>query len=238
MQIKTAMVLAAGKGERMRPLTDACPKPMIVVAGKPMMDYSIDQLEKEKVQKIVVNVCHHGSMIVEHLENRKHPDIIFSPEVERLETGGGVLKALPHLGRKPFFVINGDILWSNKNGNTLRMLQEAWTDEMDALLLVVPLKSARGYDGSGDYNLTSSGKLKRRTDEKANYVYGGVQILHPRLFAGEETRAFSLNKLYDKAEERGTLFGFEHKSLWFHVGTPESLMETRAWFEEHSLIEA
>ena len=238
MQIKTGMVLAAGKGERMRPLTDACPKPMIVVAGKPMLDYAIDNLAKEKVEKVVVNVCHHGAMIVEHLEKRTHPKIVFSPEVERLETGGGVLKALPELGKNPFFVINGDILWSNKNGNTLKMLQEAWTDEMDALLLVVPLKSARGYDGAGDYNLTSCHQLKRRTGEQAKYVYGGVQILHPRLFEGEELGAFSLNRVYDKAEEKGTLFGFEHKSLWFHVGTPESLMETRAWFEEHSLIEA
>lgn len=232
------MILAAGKGERMRPLTDACPKPMIVVAGKPMLDYAVDQLEKEKVQQVVVNVCHHGAMIVDHLEKRAHPNIIFSHEVERLETGGGVLKALPELGTNPFFVINGDILWSNKNGNTLKMLQDAWTDEMDALLLVVPLKSARGYDGIGDYNLTPSHRLKRRTGEKAKYVYGGVQILHPRLFEGEEPGAFSLNKLYDKAEEKGTLYGFEHKSLWFHVGTPEALMETRAWFEEHSLIEA
>lgn len=238
MRIKTAMILAAGKGERMRPLTDACPKPMIVVAGKPMLDYAVDQLEKEKVQKIVVNVCHHGSMIIEHLEKRKHPQIIFSQEVERLETGGGVLKALPELGKDPFFVINGDILWSNKNGNTLKLLQDAWRDEMDALLLVVPLKSARGYDGDGDYDLTSAHRLKRRSKEKAKYVYGGVQILHPRLFEGEAPGAFSLNKLYDKAEAKGTLYGFEHKSLWFHVGTPEALMETRAWFEEHSLIEA
>lgn len=238
MRIKTAMILAAGKGERMRPLTDACPKPMIVVAGKPMLDYAVDQLEKEKVEKIVVNVCHHGAMIVEHLEKRVRPHIIFSEEVERLETGGGVLKALPELGKNPFFVINGDILWSNKNGNTLKMLQDAWRDEMDALLLVVPLKAARGYDGLGDYDLLTSGQLKRRTEEKANYVYGGVQILHPRLFEGAESGPFSLNKLYDKAEQKGRLYGFEHKSLWFHVGTPESLMETRAWFEEHSLIES
>jgi MurNAc alpha-1-phosphate uridylyltransferase len=238
MHIKTGMILAAGKGERLRPLTDACPKPMIAVAGKPMMDYAVDQLEKEKVQKVVVNVCHHGEMIVEHLEKRKKPKIVFSYETERLETGGGVLKALPDLGKNPFFVINGDILWSNKNGNTLQMLREAWTDEMDALLLVVPMKSTRGYDGIGDYNLNASGKLKRRTGASAKYVYGGVQILHPRLFEDEDLGAFSLNKIYDKAEKKGTLYGLEHQSFWFHVGTPEALMETRAWFEENSLVEA
>ena len=177
-------------------------------------------------------------MIVEHLTKRKKPKVIFSREEERLETGGGVLKALPHLGKDPFYVINGDILWSNKNGNTLKMLREAWDDKMDALLLVVPINSTRGYDGVGDYNLSPSNKLKRRTGEKAKYVYGGVQILHPRLFEGEETTVFSLNKLYDKAEKAGTLYGLEHKSYWFHVGTPEALMETRAWFEEHSLVEA
>lgn len=238
MQIKKAMVLAAGKGERLRPLTDACPKPMIVVAGKPMMDYAIDQLAREKVQDVVVNVCHHGDMIVKHLSKRDKPNIIFSREDERLETGGGVLKALPHLGPNPFYVINGDVLWSNKNGNTLKMLQDAWEDHMDALLLVVPLKSTRGYEGVGDYNLGVSGKLRRRTGDSAKYVYGGVQILHPRLFEGESLEPFSLNKLYNKAEAKGTLYGMEHKSYWFHVGTPEALMETRAWFEEHTLIEA
>jgi MurNAc alpha-1-phosphate uridylyltransferase len=177
-------------------------------------------------------------MILNHLEKRKKPKIFFSHETERLETGGGVFQALPKLGKDPFFAINGDILWSNKHGNTLKMLQEKWTDEMDALLLVVPLKLTRGYDGVGDYTLSSSGKLKRRTGEHAKYVYGGVQILHPRLFEGEEPGVFSLNKLYDKAEKKGTLYGLEHQSLWFHVGTPESLMETRAWFEEHSLVEA
>lgn len=238
MPIKKAMVLAAGKGERLRPLTDACPKPMIVVAGKPMMDYAIDQLEREKVEDIVVNVCHHGDMIVRHLSKRKKPRVTFSKEEERLETGGGVLKALPHLGPDPFYVINGDILWSNKNGNTLKMLQDAWEDHMDALLLVVPIQSTRGYDGVGDYNLGTTGKLRRRTGEKAKYVYGGVQILHPRLFEGQALEAFSLNKLYDKAQKKGTLYGMEHKSYWFHVGTPEALMETRAWFEEHTLVEA
>ena len=238
MLIKKGMVLAAGKGERLRPLTDACPKPMIVVAGKPMMDYALDQLAQEKVEEVVVNVCHHGDMIVEHLEKRKKPKIIFSKEEERLETGGGVLKALPHFDNKAFFVINGDILWSNKNGNTLRMLRDFWRDDMDALLLVVPMKSTRGYDGHGDYNLSTAHKLKRRTGEKAKYVYGGVQILHPRIFEGEEIHPFSLNKIYDKAEKKGTLYGLEHKSYWFHVGTPEALMETRAWFEEHTLVEA
>lgn len=238
MPIKTGMVLAAGKGERLRPITDTCPKPLVTVGKSSMLDRAIDALGNHGVTTVVVNVSYHKEMIIEHLKLRAHPHIIISEEPERLETGGGVLKALPHLGPKPFYVINGDILWSNAQGNALDTLQKTWNDSMDALLLLIPLKNARGYDGEGDYVKNSKGQLSRRTSpSQTAYIYGGVQIIHPRLFEGETEPYFSLNKLYDKAQEKGTLYGIEHKGLWFHVGTPQSLMETRAWFEENQLAE-
>ncbi len=234
MKIKTGMVLAAGKGERLRPLTDACPKPLIVVGKKSMLDHAIDHLQDVGVEKVVVNVCHNADMIIDHLKTRKKPPIIISKEDERLETGGGVLNALPLLKDDHFYVVNGDILWSDGDIPTLQRLSEAWKPSMDALLLMVPLKNAQGYEGEGDYNMNSKGKLSRHHGSgMAQYVYGGVQILNARLFKGEELERFSLNKLYDKAESNGTLYGLVHDGLWFHVGTPESLMETRAWFEEH-----
>jgi MurNAc alpha-1-phosphate uridylyltransferase len=235
MKIETGMVLAAGKGERLRPLTDACPKPLIVVGGRSMIDRIIDELEKAKVKKVVVNVCYHGDMIMSHLEKRTKPKIIFSEEIERLETGGGVLNALPQLGKHPFFVMNGDILWADMNNSSvLETLKKAWNDKMDALLLMVPIKNVQGYKGNGDFKMNSKGHLERPLpDKKASYVHVGMQILHPRLFEGEEIEPFSLNKLYNKAQEKGTLYGVEHKGLWFHVGTPEALVETRAWFAEH-----
>ncbi len=238
MKIKTGMVLAAGKGERLRPLTDACPKPLIVVSGRSMIDRIIDELEKVHVDKVVVNVCYHGDMIMSHLQNRTSPKIIFSEEVERLETGGGVLNALPELGKDPFFVMNGDILWANvKGAGVLETLKKTWNDKMDALLLMVPTKNVQGYTGNGDYKMNSKGHLERPLPgKKAPYVHVGVQILHPRLFEGEEIHPFSLNKLYNKAQEMGTLYGVEHKGLWFHVGTPEALVETRAWFAEHQVM--
>ncbi|MEI8321316.1 MAG: nucleotidyltransferase family protein [Alphaproteobacteria bacterium] len=236
MKIETGMVLAAGKGERLRPLTDACPKPLIVVGRKSMLDHAIDHLKQVGVKKVVVNVCHNGDMIIDHLKSRKSPQIVISKEDERLETGGGVLNALSHLSSDYFFVINGDILWSDAETPTLELMEKAWKPSMDALLLMVPLKNSYGYDGEGDYDMNSKGKLSRHhAAGHAEYVYGGVQILNARLFEGEEVGQFSLNKLYDKAESKGTLFGLEHKGLWFHVGTPEALMETRAWFEEHEL---
>lgn len=234
MKIKTGMVLAAGKGERLRPLTDACPKPLIVVGKKSMLDHAIDHLQKVGVEKVVVNVCHNADMIIEHLSHRKKPHIIISKEEERLETGGGVLNALHYIQDEYFFVINGDILWSDHHADTLQALSESWKSNMDALLLMVPLENAKGYDGEGDYDMDTKGKIRRHHgDGEAQYVYGGVQILSARLFKGEHIGSFSLNKLYDKAESNGTLFGKVHQGLWFHVGTPEALMETRDWFEKH-----
>jgi MurNAc alpha-1-phosphate uridylyltransferase len=219
------MVLAAGRGERMRPLTDHTPKPMIEVEGQPIIDRILDRLAEAGVEDVVVNLHHMGDVLERHLEGRVAPRLAFSREAERLETGGGVRKALPLLGPDPFFVLNGDVVWLDGKTPALARLAAAWDDRtMDALLLVQPTVRAGGYDGPGDFALCPLGRLRRRRDlEIVPYVFAGVQILHPRLFAGAPDGRFSLNLLYDRAERAERLAGLRHDGAWFHVGTPEQL---------------
>ncbi len=234
MIINKAMILAAGRGERMRPLTDTCPKPLISVDGAPMIDHILDHLEEIGVKDVVVNTSYLGDMLHEHLEKRASPTIHFSDEDRPLETGGGVVKALPAFGEEPFFVINGDVVWSDQKANCLKELSQSWKKDMQALLLMVPLDKARGYQGDGDYNMNSHGVLRQKEPgEKATYVFSGIQILRPSIFKGLEPGRFSLKAVYDGLEEKGELYGLELKGLWFHVGTPEHLASTREWFEQH-----
>lgn len=234
MVIKKAMVLAAGRGERMRPLTDFCPKPLINVDGAPMIDHILDHLDEINVRDVVVNASYLGDMLHHHLAKRSSPHITFSDEETPLETGGGVLKALPELGDDPFFVINGDVVWCDQKNNSLKELSKAWKKGMKALLLVVPKTQAQGYQGKGDYDLTSTGLLTHRKEEThADYVFSGIQILHPSIFADLEPGRFSLKAVYDRLEEEKALHGLAHKGLWFHVGTPEHLNSTREWFDQH-----
>jgi MurNAc alpha-1-phosphate uridylyltransferase len=237
MFIKKAMILAAGRGERMRPLTDICPKPLINVDGAPMIDHILNHLEEIGVEEVVVNTSYLGDMLHKHLEGRRTPHITFSDEDAPLETGGGVFKALPEFGEDPFFVINGDVVWSDKKTNCLKDLSKAWKKDMQALLLVVPKDRAQGYQGDGDYDMTSSHHLKKRVaDKTAKYVFSGIQILHPSLFKEWEPGFFSLKAVYDKLEEENSLYGLEHKGLWFHVGTPEHLNATREWFDQRKEV--
>lgn len=223
------MVLAAGLGLRMRPLTDNLPKPLIPVAGRCMLDRVLDHLTVAGVSRRVVNTHYLGAMVADHLEARRQDEgaaatIVISHEPELLDTGGGVVKALPLLGAAPFFVINGDILWRDGAEPALRRLGAAWADDrMDALLLVHPRDSAIGYDGPGDFDLASDGRLTRRTQATAPFVFTGVQILSPRLLDGAPAGAFSLNKLYDRASAARRLHGIVHSGHWFHIGTPEGL---------------
>lgn len=219
------MVLAAGLGERMRPITLTTPKPLIVLAGRTMLDRAIDALAEQGVEQVVVNAHHLADVVARHLAGRSRPPIRLSIETERLETGGGVRNALPLLGVEPFFVINGDILWRDGPQPTLADLADAWDGErMDALLLLHPVSSALGYAGPGDFRREGDGRLIRRAaDERAPYLFAGLQILHPRLFAGAPDGAFSLNRLYDRAIGRGRLYGVEHRGRWCHVGTPADI---------------
>lgn len=223
---RRAMVLAAGLGLRMRPLTLTRPKPLVMLAGRTLLDRALDALVAAKVERAVVNTHYLGGMIAEHLSQRTAPKITLSPEVTLLETGGGVAKALGRLGASPFFVVNADVAWTDGAEPALLRLAAAWRARaMDALLLVQSVARATGYDGAGDFEIASDGRLSRRTGDRAPLVFTGVQLLHPRLFGGAPDGAFSLNLLYDRAAQTGRLYGLVHDGAWYHVGTPVALAE-------------
>jgi MurNAc alpha-1-phosphate uridylyltransferase len=221
-----AMVLAAGLGLRMRPITDNLPKPLVKLAGRALLDRALNALAAAGVSDAVVNTHYLPHMIEDHLAARTAPRITISREPDLLETGGGVTKALPHLGAAPFFVANADIAWEDGPTPALSRLAAAWKDDaMDALLLLQPLVAAPGYDGAGDFTCDDTGRLARRSGDRAPYVFTGVQMLHPRLFTGAPAGAFSMNILYDRALAAGRLYGLVHDAAWYHVGTPDALDE-------------
>jgi len=227
---KKAMVLAAGFGRRLRPITDNLPKPLVRLCGRTMIDRALDRLVEAGVEQAVVNLHYLGDQIVEQLSKRDDLAISYSREDPILETGGGVNLALSRLGPEPFFVINADICWTDGCGSALKRLASAWRDEtMDALLLLQPMVSAIGYDGwAGDFMLDPLGRVRRRGEREISpFLFAGIQILHPRLFAGAPVDApggaYSLNLLYDHAAESERLWGQRHDGLWFHAGTPEAL---------------
>lgn len=225
------MVLAAGRGLRLRPLTEHTPKPLVQVAGRALLDHALDLLVAADVREIMVNAHHLAEQIERHMAAfaRRHPmlTIHVSREVELLETGGGVLKALPWLGAEPFFVLNSDVIVRDGASPALARLAERFDPRsMDALLLLQPVERAFGYDGAGDYAIDREGRLTSRGDRpSAPFVFTGTQILTPRLFSGERGGAFSLKRLYDRAEAAGRLFGLVHDGAWLHVGTPSALAD-------------
>ncbi len=226
------MVLAAGLGLRMRPLTLTNPKPLIPVAGRCMLDRALDHLAAAGLSRAVVNAHWLADRVRDHLAARPHDfpaGLSVLVEDELLETGGGVANALPLLGDRPFFVVNGDIVWTDGAVPALTRLAQAWDDAaMDALLLLQPVETAVGYEGRGDFHLDPSGRPRRRDGETAPLVFAGVQLLHPRLFAGAPSGAFSLNLLYDRALGRERLSGIIHDGGWYHVGTPDALPQVEA----------
>jgi len=233
---KSAMVLAAGLGTRMRPISDTVPKPLVEVGGRTLIDHAIDRLAQAGVEEIVVNVHYKAEMIVAQLAARDHPRIRISREAELLETGGGVAHALPLLGEF-FFTVNADIMWLDGVEDTLARLAAAFDPAgMDAILLLQRTVAAVGYDGSGDYFLDSVGVPRRRGErEIVPFIFAGVQLLHRRLFDGVAERRFSLNLLYDRAERAGRLRAIVHDGEWYHIGTPEGLVATRARLARHRI---
>ena len=227
---RSAMVLAAGLGKRLAPLTDRLPKPLVKVCGRALIDHLLDRLVAAGVENAVVNLHHHAERLEAHLADRARPRLHFSREATLLETGGGVVKALPLLGGGAFFVANADVLWLDGTTPALARLAAAWDEStMDALLLMQPSVAARGYEGLGDYFLDPFGQLRRRGErEIAPFVFAGVQLLHPRLFAGMAVERFSLNRVFDHAEANGRLFGIRHDGAWFHIGTMAGLAEAEA----------
>lgn len=223
---RTAMVLAAGFGERMRPLTAQMPKPMVPVAGKPLLDHVLDRLAEAGVERAVVNVHYLADQIERHVAGRTKPRVTISDERARiLGTGGGVVKALPLLGDAPFFHLNSDSIWIDGAGNNLQRLAAAFDPaRMDALLLLAPSVGSIGYAGRGDFAMTADGRLRRRVERDVlPFVYTGVAILSPTLFAGMRAEPFALTALFDRAAESERLFGLRLEGIWMHVGTPDAI---------------
>lgn len=218
------MILAAGLGLRMRPLTDHRPKPLIEVAGKLLIDYGMDRLREAEVQKAVVNGHYLADQILSWSRQQAAPETIFSDErAEILDTGGGIAKALPLLGEQPFFVLNSDSFWIDGRVPALARLRAAWNDAtMDCLLLLCHVDRTIGYDGWGDFLLGRDGRLIRQQGPGALAYIGGF-LVHPRLFAGVAVEKFSMNVLWDKAILRGRLHGIAHSGKWLHVGTPSAI---------------
>jgi MurNAc alpha-1-phosphate uridylyltransferase len=224
---ETAMVLAAGLGERMRPITDSLPKPMIEIQGRSLIRRILDSLGAVGVKRAVVNLHHLGEQLEAHLADRKKPKILFSHEEQRLDTGGGLARARSLLGEAPIFVINGDVLWLDGRMPALKRLAAAWDPaRMSALLLVHPTAFAVGYEGLGDFFLSPLGELRRRRErEVAPFVYAGIQILDPALLDDPPSEVFSANLVFDRAAHAKRLWGLRHDGEWFHVGTPGALRE-------------
>ena len=228
------MILAAGFGVRLRPITDTTPKPLIKVLGRTLIDRTIDRLHEGGIDTFVVNIHHLSEQIQKHLEKRIDVKILFSLEKKILETGGGIKNSLTKFGNEPFFACNGDTLWLNGTQNAVdRMIRQWDADKMDALLMLHSTVNAYGYEGLGDFDLNPLGVLSRRLEgEVSPYLFTGVQILHPRLFKSAPEGPFSLNLLFDKAIERSKLYGIVHDGEWFHVGTPKALKEAEDYMQK------
>ncbi len=229
--ISTAMVLAAGLGKRLRPVTDTLPKPLVKIGGKPMIDWGLDSLEEAGVSKAVVNVHYLADQVEAHLKGRTRPHIVFSDERETLlESGGGIIKALPLLGENPFFLINSDTFWLEGEKANLSQLSEMFnSDSMDMLLMLVTPGQATGYEGKGDFSMDMNNRLRRPlSDEMVPYVYAGAAIIHPRIFKGATAEPHSLNRQFNEAIAQGRLFGMPMQGQWLTVGTPESIPAAEA----------
>ncbi len=228
----TAMVMAAGLGKRMRPLTDSRPKPLVELAGKPLIDHVLDRLRAAGVSKIVVNVHYLADLMEAHLASRAK-DFAITISDERsllLETGGGLVQAAPMIECDPFLVVNSDNFWIDGPADGLKLLASGWDDaRMDALLLLVPQARAGNHRGQGDFHMDRFGRLSRRARSRvAPYVFTGIQMISKRLLDGAPAGAFSTNLLWDRAIEAGRCFGLVHQGLWFDVGTPRSIKDTEA----------
>jgi N-acetyl-alpha-D-muramate 1-phosphate uridylyltransferase len=226
---RKAIVLSAGLGIRMRPLTETMPKPLIEVGGKPLIDRALQALREAGVERAVVNVHHLAEQMIRHLET--YGDwVVVSDETEQLlDSAGGVVKALPHLGREPFLLLNADSFWVDAEGSSLDRLALAWDGgAMDILLMLSPLETATGHNGKADFTMNGTGRLARAADRSEGFVYAGAAIIRPRIFEGAAAEPHGLNLYFDRAIAAGRLFGVVMQGHWFTVGTPEAITEAEA----------
>jgi MurNAc alpha-1-phosphate uridylyltransferase len=231
----TAMIMAAGLGKRMRPLTATRPKPLIEVSGKALLDHVLEKLRIAGVKKVVVNVHYLADALEAHLATRDHGlEVVISDErTLLLETGGGLVKAAPLIDSDPFLALNSDNLWIDGPADTIKLLASQWDDaRMDALLLLVPQARALNHRGLGDFHMDRSGRIRRRErSHVAPFVFTGIQMVSKRLLRDAPDGPFSTNVLWDRAMEEGRCFGAVHQGLWFDVGTPQSIPMTEAALE-------
>ncbi|MFN9163796.1 MAG: nucleotidyltransferase family protein [Alphaproteobacteria bacterium] len=227
-----AMIMAAGLGTRMRPLTNDRPKPLITVDGRTLLDHAIDRLKSVGVNTFVVNVHYKGEMVIDHLKGRSDATFIIQDERDRiLDTGGALKRVLPHFGREPFFTHNSDSIWLESWGSNLERMIQQWDERrMDCLMLLAATHSSLGYDGAGDFTMDAEGRLARRQAPRlAPFAWPGVQIIDPQLVARSPADdVFSTNRLWDIAIEEGRLYGIRLDGKWMHIGTPEARVEAEA----------
>jgi N-acetyl-alpha-D-muramate 1-phosphate uridylyltransferase len=235
---EVGMVLGAGLGTRMRPLTDRIPQPLVRLKERALIDHVLDRIAAAGVTRAVVNVHHHADAMETHLRHRKHPKIEISDERGvLLDTGGGVVRALPKLGSGPFLIHNSDSVWIEGVGSNLERMFASWdSGTMDSLMLLASGATSLGYEGSGDFAMGTDGRLSRRGERQmVPFVFTGVSIAHPRMFVNAPEGRFSLNKPWDEAIDKGRLFGIRLEGLWMHVGTPEALTEAERWIESEDV---
>ncbi|KQZ15308.1 mannose-1-phosphate guanylyltransferase [Mesorhizobium sp. Root554] len=227
------MVLAAGLGKRMRPITDTMPKPLVKIAGKALLDWSLDSLAAAGVTKAVVNVHYFPQQIIDHVADRKTPRIVISDEsTGLLDSAGGIVKALPELGAEPFFVVNADTFWMDRGESNLQRLALEWDEaSMDILLMLSHLHTATGHSGGTDFLVAPDGALRRAKGDPSGLIYAGAAIVHPRIFAGATAGPSSLNGHFDEAIAAGRLFGMPMQGHWITVGTPEAMAPAEAAVE-------
>ena len=230
-KVTRAMIMAAGFGTRMRPLTDDRPKPLVTVRGKSLLDHALDRLVAAGVNMVVINLHYRAQQVRDHLAKRRDIDIRYSMEDEILGTGGGVVKALPLFDGEAFFVLNSDSVWVEGYVAPLPAMQRLWQPEkMDGLLLLAAMTTAMGYEGRGDFLLDAEGHIARVPERTSSpFAYPGVQIVHPRLFADAPDGSFSTNIMWDRAIAKGRLYGLRLEGVWIHVGTPEARDDAEAY---------
>jgi MurNAc alpha-1-phosphate uridylyltransferase len=226
------MIMAAGFGTRMRPLTNTIPKPLVKVQGRALIDHVMDRLVAAGVKTIVVNIHYMGDQIKAHVEKRKDVEIIISDETDTiLDSGGGIFKALPHFKGEPFFHANADTVWVEGASHALERLKAAWKpSEMDALMLLASTVTTVCYDGRGDFMMDADGRLSRVPEGRISpFVWMSMEILHPRLFDGVTPGKFSINPLWDKAIAKGRLFGQRLDGVWMHIDRPEAVKQSEEY---------
>ncbi len=222
---RSAMILAAGFGKRMRPLTNTIPKPLIEIGNKPLIDWSLDCLREAGVAKAVVNVHYLGQQIIDHVSVRQSPHVVISDEREKLlDSAGGIVNALPELGEEPFYLLNADTFWIDRSQSSLIRMAEKWdSSQMDMLLLMAPTDHATGHSGTTDFLMKSDGRLTRAKGSPDGLIYAGAAIVHPRIFHDATAEPHSLNIYFDQAIAAGRLYGSVLDGDWITVGTPEAI---------------